>query len=399
MIRQVQALTVQFSGTPAAAAAHEWLSDRALVIGDFSWATAEFEHALRSVDREQRPAIAARWRLAAAMLGRDAGEPPTGPVVFQTARLESGAFERLVAEMKQRAGAKGNSSPAVAETAPGAAGKHSGVKAVRYEVQQRGSLKGDVGDQPANVVSGEVDWAARQIGCTVSGNMLYVTNRFQVSAINLKTGQQFWSQSLGKEQGPAHGWGLCPSRPVVAGESLLVRRLAKTNPELACFNVATGIVRWTTRNTVNVASDPLVVQDRLFVFTTSAPHESGLITIEFSLIDPATGEILAQQPVIQLRNVWDRQLSCQAAVVGSRIVAVCGGTAFCCDFAGRPLWVRRQLWITPAQATAANEQSPNVPLVVGNRLFVTQPGVFAVECLDLDTGRRVWQEPIPDLRA
>jgi len=44
--RQIQALTVQFSGTPAAAAAHEWLGDRALVIGDFAWAVAEFEHAL-----------------------------------------------------------------------------------------------------------------------------------------------------------------------------------------------------------------------------------------------------------------------------------------------------------------------------------------------------------------
>ena len=36
--RQVYALTVQFSGTPAAAAAHEWLGDRALVSGDFTWA-------------------------------------------------------------------------------------------------------------------------------------------------------------------------------------------------------------------------------------------------------------------------------------------------------------------------------------------------------------------------
>jgi len=250
------------------------------------------------------------------------------------------------------------------------------VKAVRYEVQPRGSLRGDAGDQPGNPVSGEVDWAARQIGCTVSGNMLYVTNRFQVSAINLKTGKQFWSQPLGKDQGPTHGWGLCPSRPVVAGDSLLVRRLAKANPELACFNVATGIVRWTTHNTVNVVSDPLVLQDRLFVFTSGTPHESGLISIEFSFIDQASGEIAVRKPVIQLRNLWDRQLSCQAAIVGTRIVAACGGSAFCCDVAGRPLWVRRQLWIPPSQAPAANEQSPSVPLVIGNRLFVTQPGVF-----------------------
>jgi outer membrane protein assembly factor BamB len=228
--------------------------------------------------------------------------------------------------------------------------------------------------------------------------MLYVTNRFQVAAISLKRSQQLWSQPVGKEQGLSHGWNLCPSRPVVSGESLLVRRMAKTNPELACFNVATGLIRWTTRNTVNILSDPLVVQDRLFVFTSSTPHENGVLSIECSLVDQATGEITAQQPVILLRNLWDRQLSCQAAVAGTRIVGVCGGTAFCCDFGGRPKWVRHQLWIPPGQAPAANEQSPNVPLVIGKRLFVTQPGVFAVECLDLDTGRRLWQEPIPDLR-
>ena len=389
---QVQALTVQFSGTPAAGAAHEWLGKRALEIGDFAWAMAEFEYALRSAEREQRPSIAAHWRLAAALLGRDASEPPTEPVVFQSTRLEPDAFEKLVAEMKLRAIAKGQFSAAIAEAAP-----RVGVKAVRYDIVQRASLRGDVGDQPGNPISGEVDWPARQIGSTIAANMLYVTNRFQVSAINLKTGQQFWSQPVGKEQGSAHSWGLCPSRPVVVGDSLLVRRLAKANPELVCFNIATGIVRWTTRNTVIVISDPVVVQDRLFVFTTTS-NESGLISIDFSLVDPASGEIVAQQPVIQLRNVWDRQLSCQAAVVGTHIVALCGGTALCCDFAGRPLWVRRQQWIPPTQAPAANEQSPNVPLVIGNRLFVSQPGVFAVECLDLDTGRRVWQEPIPDLR-
>jgi outer membrane protein assembly factor BamB len=391
--RQVQALTVQFCGTPAAAAAHEWLGDRALVTGNFAWASAEFEHALSSADREQRSKIAARWRLAAALLGRDAGEPPTEPVVFESSRLEPEAFERLVAEMKHRAVAKGSASPAVAESAP-----RAGVKAVRYEVQQRASLRGDVGDQPGNPVSGEVDWVARQIGYTVSGNVLCATNRFQVSAFNLKTSQQLWSQPLGKEQGPAHGWGLCPSRPFVAGESLLVRRLARTNPEMACFNVANGAVRWTTRPSTAVISDPLVLQDRLFIFTAAMPHENGLISIDFSLVDQASGEIVTQQSVIQLRNLWDRQLSCQAALAGTRIVAICGGTVFCCDLAGNPLWVRRQLWIPSAQAPVAYEQSPHVPLAIGNRLFATQPGVFAVECLDLETGRRVWQKPIPDLR-
>jgi hypothetical protein len=56
------------------------------------------------------------------------------------------------------------------------------------------------------------------------------------------------------------------------------------------------------------------------------------------------------------------------------------------------------MWIPPAQAPAGNEQSTGVPLVLGNRVFVTQPGVFAIECLDLETGRRIWQEPLPGIR-
>ena len=63
----------------------------------------------------------------------------------------------------------------------------------------------------------------------------------------------------------------------------------------------------------------------------ASPAEIGVLVADLEisrawLVDPASGDIVFQQPVVQLRNVWDRQLSCQAAVVGTRIVAVCGGT-------------------------------------------------------------------------
>src|SRR4029077_13568224 len=134
------------------------------------------------------------------------------------------------------------------------------------------------------------------------------------------------------------------------------RRLAKTGPELVCFNAVNGKIRWASHSAVNVASDPLILQDRLYVFSVATPIDEGLLSLELSLINPLTGEILSQQPVIQLRNLWDKQLNCHAAVVGARLVAVAGGTVLCCDFAGRPLWVRRQMWIPPAQAPAGNEQ-------------------------------------------
>jgi outer membrane protein assembly factor BamB len=389
----LQALAVQFFGTPSAAAAHQWLGDRALADGDFAQAAAEFELALHSAEPDQKAPLAARLRLAGAMLGRDEGIPVTEPVVFNEARLTAEAFERLVAEMKSHAISVGG-APLVATEAT----LQGGVKAVKYDVQGRGALVGDVGQNPGNPISGDVDWVARQYAGTVSGKMLYLSNRFQVSAFSLVNGKQHWSVPLGKEQAPAHSWGLVAMRPVVVGDRLFVRRLAKNGPELVCFNDVNSKVRWTTHPSVSVASDPLLLQDRLYIFTLSQPLENGLVTLELSLINPLTGEVLSQQPVIQLKNLWDRQINCQATVVGARLVAIAGGTVLCCDFTGRPLWVRRQLWIPAAQAPAGNEQSARVPLVAGSRLFVTQPGVFAVECLDLDTGRRIWQQAIPDVR-
>lgn len=389
----LQALAVQFFGTSSAAAAHQWLGDRALADGDFAQAAAEFEIALHSADADQKAPLAARLRLAGAMLGRDEGEKVTSPVVFQNARLSAEKFEKLVAEMKSHAVAVGGAPLVAAESAPPV-----GVKPVRYEVQGRGAIPGDVGQNPGNPLSGNVDWAARQTGCTVAGKMLYVSNRFQVSSYSLVSGKQHWSVPLGKEPAPTHSWGLVAMSPVVVGDRLFVRRLTKAGPELVCFNAVNGKIRWASNSAINLASDPLILQDRLYIFTVATPLDDGLLSLDLSLVNPLNGEILSQQPVIQLRNLWDRQLNCEAAVVGARLVAVVGGTALCCDFTGKPLWVRRQIWIPPTQAPAGNEQSAGAPLVVGNRLFVSQPGVFAVECLDLDTGRRVWQQPVYDIR-
>jgi outer membrane protein assembly factor BamB len=391
--RMIQALAVQFSGTAAASTAHQWLGDRALVLGDFTNAEAEYEQALQCADPDQRFSQSARLRLAAAMLGRDAGEPPKTTVVLDTVKLAPDAFERLVGEMKQQSVARGAASTVVADSTP-----RNGARAARYDIQHRGSPRGDVGENPGNPNSGPIDWVARQTGWTLAKDVLYFTNRFQVTAFNLKSRQQLWSLGVGKEQGPSNAWALVASRPVIAGERLFVRRLAKSNPELICLNAANGQLKWTTKPAFNVGSDPLLVQDRIYVFTVATPVEDGQVVVELSQVDAATGDVVSQQSVLNLRSLWDRQLSVQAAVVGTKMIGIAGGTVFCCDFAGRTIWVRRQQWIPSSQAATAYEQSPSLPLSIGKRLFVAQPGVFAVECLDIETGRRLWQAPVPELR-
>jgi hypothetical protein len=391
--RIIQALAVQFYGTPAAATAHQWLGDRALVGGDFAWAESEYERGLRSAEPDQRAGLAARLRLAAAMLGHDSGEPVRTTVSLESVKLAPDAFEKLVAEMKQQAIAKGVAPQTIIDSSPRVA-----VKPVRYDVQHRLSPRGDVGENPGNPNSGDIDWVARQTACTLAKDVLYFSNRFQLTAFNLKSRQQLWTVPVGKEQAPSNGWPLTPTHPVAAGERMFIRRLAKANPELVCLNSANGQVKWVTKPAINVASDPLIVQDRIYAFTFATPHENGLSVLDFCQLDATTGDVISQQTVLQVRNQWERQLSCHAVVAGTKIIGVSGGTVFCCDFTGRPIWVRRQQWIPPSQAVASTEQSPSLPLSIGNRLFVTQPGVFAIECLDLDTGRRDWLEAIPDIR-
>ena len=62
-------------------------------------------------------------------------------------------------------------------------------------------------------------------------------------------------------------------RPVVAGEQVFVRRLTQKGPELACIELASGKVRWNRKPADHVASDPLVVQDQLFVITVAVAQE------------------------------------------------------------------------------------------------------------------------------
>ncbi len=76
----VEAVTVQFFGTPAAAEAHAWLGRRALSAGRAAAAVGHFRQALRFSVPDRTADWQAGLRLAGAMLGRDLGPPVREPV-------------------------------------------------------------------------------------------------------------------------------------------------------------------------------------------------------------------------------------------------------------------------------------------------------------------------------
>lgn len=391
----VRAATVQFFGTEAAAEAHLWLGDRALASGDFGRALGEFDAGVRSAVPGQLESLSARMRLAGALLGREQSTPPVTPVALGSQTFSPPEFERLVTEMKARV--QSGIEP-VAAFSPVDSAAAACPRPLQYETVVRSRLAGDVGLNPNHVPHpSDVDWVAKQLAWTVSGNVVYLNNRFQVSAIDATTGAVKWSTPLGADQGSAHDWPLVPMRPVLAGDRVFVRRLSKSGPELASLDSATGKVHWNVRPPEQVASDPMFVQDELVAFTVNST-QPGMLQLQLTTFNPLTGDVVGQRPVVQLLDGWNRQVPCQAVTVGGRIVAAVGGTVLCCDSRGQPLWVRRQTWIPRSQNPASQELQRSAPVVAQGRVLIVQPGVLSVECISVDTGRRIWQRSMPDLK-
>jgi enterochelin esterase-like enzyme/outer membrane protein assembly factor BamB len=105
-------------------------------------------------------------------------------------------------------------------------------------------------------------------------------------ALDAKTGAVRWSQDLAKEAGavkPFYGWA---TSPLVTGECVIVQHAVKEKQALACFDRATGRVRWTAgKNEVSYQSP---------VLATLAGQAQLVVADEkkVSGIDPATGNVL-----------------------------------------------------------------------------------------------------------
>jgi hypothetical protein len=89
---------------------------------------------------------------------------------------------------------------------------------------------------------------------------------------------------------------------------------------------------------------------------------------------------------------------CQAALVGDQVVVAMTGISFCLGANNQITWLRLSPCIPPTRNPRPAEQYPQPPLVDGNRLYVTQCGVPAVECVDVATGRVFWKRGFAGLR-
>lgn len=379
----------QFEGTEAAAEAYRWLGDRALQFGWFTRALAEYRRAESSASPSLSRELLPRTRLAAAMTGSDAGSAVTETVTIGDARMSAAEFEALVAEMKARGAGPLHGSAASVGKLPGP---------MQLVAQNRARFDGPVGQNPHDdgaprMSQWQIDYAGRQLATAVDGDILYVSNRFQIAAYNMVSGQRIWqSQTPPGEMRRGQDWALTPMRPLVTANAIFARQLYGKSPALVCYEKSSGKIVWQRDGSDNEwwVSDPVLVQGQLLTLNLSRDGSRDS-QLRLTSLDPFTGEVLVQQRLITLRESWQPRKVCEITSLDDGLVATLGGVTLCCDASGNVRWVRKHLVLPAEERPEWVFQHFAPPLVIDSRMISLQPGVETIDCLEVTTGRLLWQ--------
>lgn len=384
----------QFVLTDAAVEAFLWLADRALASGWFDKAAAEYRHAWQLASPGMQSRIAGKLRLAETLAGGHAGQPAAGPVEMGGAQISTDEFEKLVTELADRVAH--DSARRIVDVGPNSRSVPVPPPA-SYAVQRRARLDGPVGNDPhrefaRDTARRQLDWVDRQLGIAVDANLMYVCNRFQVAAYDLQSKQRVWQ--TGSPPGQiqfAQQSTFTVARPLLSRDRIFARVLYDRGGTLTCIDRSNGQYVWTVTPPQNdeLVSDPFFLRGELacFKLVHTEQNESMLRLI---LCDVATGAVWREQDVMRLRDSWRRRRYCEFVATPDGGIVTLGGAIANLDTAGRIRWIRQQTSLPPDEEPQWVSQFFQPPFVVGHRVYVFQPGVRTLECVERDTGLLVW---------
>jgi outer membrane protein assembly factor BamB len=394
----------QFAGTAAASEGQMWIGDRALADGVFPLARAAYRRARQGISATQMPALESRLRLVSAMMGEEYGTAPTQPVALGSHTLAVAEFEAIVTELRARtrSGQRSIADRRIDAQAPVA----PRPPAKSFEPQPRALLDGPLGERPQEEVTRQldnlqIDWAGRQIGWALEGDTLWLNNRFQIAAYDLKAGQRLWQTSAleGKKVPRSREWSLVAMQPRIYGDRIYSRIFYGDSPLVGCWNAKDGKQVWLADQLpgVMIASDPWLVQDRVIALTVTRLDGTEVL-LRLATFDALNGDLLAHVELAQLRSSWFARHCCETTLIDDTLVATVGGAVLACDTRGNVRWIRRQIALPTDEEPEWVTQAIEPPLASGDRVYVAQPGVRAIDCLEIDTGRRLWRRFLPDVR-
>ena len=386
----VEALPLQYCGAAAATVPCQWLGDRALAAVDLAQAVSWYDEGLRWASPAQQPDLAARKRLAMAMLGTAQGRPPTQPVTLGSVKVPPEQFEgwireqlarrRLTAEVASAADALpvvGVAQPAHYQMAPVGQLNDSEGRAFKGNDRQ-GEFK-------------EIDWSWRSLTLQASEDSLLAAERSRITAFDL-AGKLRWDVRL------RNGWASSPVRPLVCGPRIYIRAATASNrPGIACLDGKTGRVIW-LGECGGAASDPLWYRGRLLVLTIGPAGGQFVSPLCLVELHPETGDVLSRQQILETAERENLPGECQVSWAGNRLIVLVAGSVICADLQGRTLWVRQETALPYDTDPAFVLQHCQPAIEADGRLFVQQPGSCAIDCLALETGQRNWRRGLIGLQ-
>ena len=421
----VASAAVLFPNTPAADRAYRWLAERALVAGRFSEARQfVVAAALGHASVKSQAVIASQTPSAGLASGANPGPVTNRPIApteasgtgSRPATSESGGTDPELltvtkrwnwpVEMAELLTKALEEAPSAKYGPQGFWGPHREPPApTPLTLAARLPLAGPVGRDPEKFVQPaisrlQVDWAGRQWSCALTDNLLVVNNRFHLAAFDLQTRELRWQSTppQGKVLG-GQDWSLTAMRPLIVGERIFARQLYTDGGLLVCLNRETGQTYWVSKPYSNfrLISDPVWLQDAL-VCLTLARVEQGESVVSWTRFDPQTGAVWSERELFRVNDVWFQRSYCEVQPVGRYFVAALGGTLICCTATGELRWMRQQLATPPDEDPEWVQQLFAPPLVVDQQMYLIQPGVWEVICVDLNTGELQWSRPEPELR-
>jgi outer membrane protein assembly factor BamB len=423
-VTAVRMAAVQFEPTEFATEARQWLGDRALSEGQFDLALGEYQRAARSLT-EIPDALSARLRLAGAMLGLHFHGGANADVSIGERRWSAGEFDAMLAELRSSSGlaapANAQAGASGGGAAPAALQDRSAIdsRGIRselrlhpapmpgnFQVQVRAAIDGPLGEAPGEeILRGlnrlKVDWAGNQIAALADDKNLFVSNRFQLAAYHLETGQRIWQAAPpGLKALRSRDWTNVAMRPVSLGNALFVRMLYGDGPILVSVDKATGRLLWAGSDWKGqwVVSDPIPRHDRLLALTLQRLDLNESI-LRLTAIDPESGDILAQSDLLRLSQTWHVRHVCELLPRDNGLIAVLGGVVLCCGYDGDLQWLRQHVVLPLDEESETCAQTHDRPLLHEGLLCYAQPGVRTVDCVHPETGQLRWSTLMPDIRG
>ncbi len=248
------------------------------------------------------------------------------------------------------------------------------------------------------------DWRSHQLATVVDDRQLYVSTRSQVTRFDLKKGKLVWQTTLGNAPAKITHWPLIGMKPLVVDSRLFVRYLGAEGPQLYCVEIHRGNKQWVSKSPNPLApnSDWLVVSDPVWfegrVRALVVQHVEQSTTLLAVRFDPESGAILRQTKLAELSAAWWDRRVCQTGISGDLWIVQLGGATLAVDRDDQVIWRRRSPWVNGNYDGRVHYQQHQPPLIADGKVFLAQPGMPTIECVDLETGFLYWRAATPSIR-